>query len=355
MKTPLFDDIFIALLRRDLDALRRIAEERPADVVSLRAVVSTQRAQGATPSIDLGTIRQEAPWVVPLFEGPRFFFVSERTIIQERLTGGFSAVPIDHSFSFDSNVAEKIRAYFNHEKISDADLARVITLLRLKKRCAMQVDWGSFLFENLRLSRDNSQNLRPTKTIAALKALDDVDWDEFEKDASNPVTTRSWQELEKEAISTYDSLITDAEVKDRETKALFTNVFLLALAEQWLTHNEGAPRAFSNLIDFCLFDLGKVPPYELGLAWDFLVQPKALRFFGPLSDLARDLTNALKGMAWDLSHVRSLETMATMHTMTGSFFLPFFITFDAGLTELIRHNQTRFILIDDRSKRLQSG
>lgn len=87
------------------------------------------------------------------------------------------------------------------------------------------------------------------------------------------------------------------------------------------------------------------------LAWAFLSAPNKIRFFGPLSGVKKELLKALRGMAWDISHVRTLETMSTATNM-GSFFIPFFVSFDERFSELIKLNQIQVLVIDDRLKRM---
>ncbi len=211
-----------------------------------------------------------------------------------------------------------------------------------------------FLFENLRLSREDHKNLRPLNTILAFKKLDHIDWESYEKDPYNPKFICNEQELIKESEKDYESFVTNEEVKKREYKAIFTQVILFELAILWLKNPTEPDEVFRKLIDFCVLQLGKLPKYELLIALQFLEKPKRVRFFGPLADVAKDIESALKGMAWDISHMRTLETMSTI-TTSGSFFLPFFVSFDDKFSEILRFNQIKFLVIDDRLKRMHSA
>jgi hypothetical protein len=60
--------------------------------------------------------------------------------------------------SFDSNFAEKLRATLNGENIEPVDRIRVIDVLMLKANNArVQFDVVPFLYENIRLARDNAE------------------------------------------------------------------------------------------------------------------------------------------------------------------------------------------------------
>ncbi|MEZ8365751.1 hypothetical protein AB6C96_11385 [Vibrio cyclitrophicus] len=352
MDRPVVDEIYDILVKGDLERLEGIS--RPQDAVYIRTAISTESANAAGLHINLEDITSKAPWVTPLFIGPKVFLNSASTALQSHLTGGTSSVPIDWSFSFDSNVGERVRAYVNHENINKKDQDRIITLLKLKKEYSLQTDLVPFLFENLRLSREDNKNLRPLNTILAFKKLDHIDWDSFEKDPYKPKFICNEQELLKESERDYESFVTNEEVKNREYKAVFTQVILFELAILWLKNPTKPDEVFSKLIDFCVLQLGKLPKYELLVALQFLEKPKRVRFFGPLADVAKKIESDLKGMAWDISHVRTLETMSTI-TALGSFFLPFFVSFDDKFSELLKLNQINFLVIDDRLKRMHSA
>ena len=196
----------------------------PEDAVYIRTVVSTEEKGGTNVEVDLEEITKVAPWITPFFLGPRLLFSSKSIAVQNMMTGGKSNFLLDWSFSFDSNVAEKVRAYVNLENINAKDRDRVITLLKLKKKFSLQTDLLPFLLENLRLSRSDIKNERPLNTIIAFKKLDYLDWQAFEKNPLKPEFICDEKALLKDANDTYDSMVNDKEVKKWEYKSLFTQV-----------------------------------------------------------------------------------------------------------------------------------
>jgi hypothetical protein len=125
MSAPIIDEVYSALLKQDLEQLDLLGEQRPEDAAYLRALISTGHEGGASIDVDLSRIRSEAPFMASLFQGPRFFFISPETSVQASVTGGSSVVPIDWTFSFDSNVAEKVRAFLNSESLSEKSWGQV--------------------------------------------------------------------------------------------------------------------------------------------------------------------------------------------------------------------------------------
>ena len=352
MEKPVVDEIFELIIRGELEKLDDIS--RPEDAVYIRSAVSTKNDSGVGPIVDLEDITSRAPWITPLFLGPKIYFASASKALQSAITGGKSDVLIDWSFSFDSNVAEKVRAYVNHENINQADRDRIITLLELKKEYSLQTDLLPFLFENLRLSRVNKNNERPLNTIIAFKKLDYIDWDAFKNNPDKPQFRCDEDVIIEDANQAYDSLVNETEVRKREYRALFTQVILFELAIIWLGEYVTPEEAFKKLIDFCVLHLKKLPKYELMFAWSFLDNPTKVRFFGPLNGIAKDLAKSLRGMAWDISHMRTLETMSTVSNL-GSFFIPVFVSFDDKFSEILKQNQIQVLVVDDRLKRIHSA
>jgi len=354
MEKPLIDEMFELILCNKLEELDHIA--RPEDAICIRTAVSTESESAADLSIDLEDITKQAPWITPFYIGPKVIFSSLSTALQKEAGYSKTHVPLDWSFSFDSNVAEKLRAYVNHENINKVDKERVITLLKLKKKHSLQTDLLPFLFENLRLSRDNEKNLRPLKTIEAFKKLDYIDWEAFAENPDKPSFRCDEINISQQAIDTYNDLINDNEIKKRENRAAFTQVVLFELAIIWLGGKEtkSAEELFEELIDFCVINLKKLPKYELKFAIQFLTKPTKTRFFGPLNGVSKKLLKDLRGMAWDMIHFRVMETFATA-TKEGSFFLPFFVSFDDKFSEIIKHNQISMLMVDDRLERMHSA
>jgi hypothetical protein len=107
------------------------------------------------------------------------------------------------------------------------------------------------------------------------------------------------------------------------------------------------------LVDFTVLTLGKIPAFELRLCLEFLQNPQGLRFFGPLSGVAGGLLNDLRGMGWDLTHLRNMETMATRYSEK-RFFVPFLATVDSRLAEMMSTRLVQVLVMDSVSRNLYS-
>ena len=350
MQKLLIDEVFSALLRNDFDALDRLSDERASEAVNLRLLLCSDLPGSLNIGIPFDELQKEEPFIVSLFEKDTFILISAHTALQAALSGGKSNVLVDWSLSYDSNFAEALRGFIMGENIDVTNKCRIERFLRIRKNFNIQSDLLPVILENTRLHRENPNNERPRNTIAAFKLLDRIDWAKVKNYSRTEIDDSIWYSAVSDADKDMNFYLHDPEVKRIETKALFTYAILLEMARLWFSHKNSAELNFAKLIDFCVLELGRIPTFELNLAWQFFfMKSNRLSFFGPIYGASKDLLKNLKGMSWDLTHLRTLETMATQSKL-GSFYLPYFVTIDKGLQELIRSNPIRLIIIDDKEK-----
>lgn len=171
---PAIDILFRAIVYKDPEAWNQV-DARAAEFDSIRAIISTTNP-GAI-DLDLGLGIKSNKYVIPIFEGPRANFISRDTSVQAHLDAGRSRVLLDYSLSFDSNFAEKLRAVLNKEKVQEVEYKIVLDVLRLKtNNNNVQFDIMPFLYENLRLAREDKNNRRPINTLIAFNMLEYLDF-----------------------------------------------------------------------------------------------------------------------------------------------------------------------------------
>lgn len=353
---PILDTVYRALLTGNDQLLEESFSQQPEKLLSLRLINSTEDLGGIEMPIPVTKLNNGTPWITSLFKGPRYFFISKGIAEQKLVTGSkITHAKIDWSYSFDSNVADKMKAYVElNDKLQDSDKKRVIQLLEFKRDLDLQTDMVPFIFENIRFYRDESQWKRVFNTVKAFKKLDYIDWDAFEKDPNHPKFLTNEQHIIESSRSDLEYFEQDSVVKDIENKKLFSHAILLELAYLWLTSPNDKISIMRNLIYFCIYELGKFPKHELVIIYQFLCSPKNFPFFGPIVDVSKSIIQRLSGMAWDLTHFRTLETFATKSN-NDSFYLPFFVSFDGKFSDLISRNHIDFLAMDTEEERVLSA
>lgn len=352
IQLPVLDALFQALLTNDQAALDDIQANRAMECADLRALFSTDHPGAVCLDMELGLASSE--YVTPIFEGPRAFFLSRHASVQARLTGGRTTVPLDYSLSFDSNFAEKLRATLNGENISQVDRSRVIEVLMLKaNNTRVQFDVIPFLYENIRLVRDDEKNKRPLNTLIAFRMLDHLNWVAFRNDPSRFDFGASIESLKSSLQSDADAFLTseyaNPAVLHHEAKSLGVQALLLHFATLWHGGNRDTKRILGELLEFSYGELGFLPKTELGLIWSGIAGKNVAPFLGPIVGRSKEMFKDIRGMAWDMTHLRLMERNASL-TQFGSFFIPHFVSLDRKWRELIRLNPVHLMLIDDTLK-----
>lgn len=354
---PIIDALFQAILNADEAELARLQQSRSEECVNVRALICTDHP-GAI-DLDLGLGLTSCEFVTPIFEGPRARLVSQHTVVQEFLTGGRSNVPIEYSLAFDSNFADKLLGLVEGRHLELIEKERVLEVLRLKgSNNRVQFDVMPFLVENARLARDNANNERPLNTLVAFRMLDHLDWDALQSTPDKLRFTRDVEalreDLRSEQARFLEEIYTSQSVLQLEAMAQGNHALLLRLAKLRQTHGRNVTAIIRDLVDFALFELGALPITELTLIWRGISGKQEAPFFGPVINPSAKVVKAARGMAWDMAHLRLLQQMARQTTF-GSFFVPYFVSFDARWRELLRLNPIRVVLIDDATSAINVG
>lgn len=354
---PVIDLLLEAILNGDDKSFDTIAKSRAEECLDIRTLVSTSDPNAIDLDVDLGL--QPCKYVTPIFEGPRAWLLSRHTAVQSRLANGRSNVLVDYSLGFDSNFAEKLRALINGENIQQTDRDRVTAVLRLKaSNPRVQFDIVPFLHENTRLVRDEPDNKRPLSTLVAFYMLDHLDWGAFLADSTRFKFDASTEDLrlrlEPRAEKFLSSLHSSAVVLKQEAMAMGTQALLLRFATLWKVHKRDRKRVFRDLLDFCIFELGLLPSSELTLIWRGTLEKQVAPFFGPLINPSDKMFKSVRGMAWDMTHLRSLQDAARKSAL-GSFFIPYFVSLDERWRYLLRLNPIKVMLVDDTKRSANFG
>jgi hypothetical protein len=349
---PVIDLLFKAIVTGNLEAIDEVQTNRAHECADIRALICMDRP-GAIP-LNLGLGLESSIYVTPFFEGPSAFFISKHTSVQSRISQDRSNVLLDYSLSFDSNFAEKLRATIAGEEIQAADKNRVMDVLQLKARNPrVQFDVVPFLYENIRFARESEVNLRPVDTLIAFRMLDHLDWDAFRKTSESLRFAMDRdalaEALRPDAASFLESQYKNPAVLHHEAKSVGVQALLLRLASLWHAGRPNPEKILRELIDFSIFELGALPRTELGLIWSGISTKDPAPFFGPITGKAKSMLKKIRGMAWDMTHLRLLEQTASLSKL-GSFFVPHFVSIDERWRNLLRLNPVRLMLADDSQR-----
>jgi len=350
----IIENIYVAYLYERKDIIEEIEKYRPVECASIRAVICTDKPGAVNFDLGLGILSDIH--VISILEGPCAWFHSNGVSIQTLISNGRSIVPIDYSLGFDSNFAERLRLTVSGKGAGTADHDAVKSILMLKaQNQRVQFDLTPFLIENARLARENQNNLRPLDTAAAFRMIDELDWECFRKNNGSINFCRPQDVLKKEctdwAGNFLEGLKSNPEIQKIEKENLSIHALLLRFSRIW--HQK--PRRDKNeilheLLYFSIQKLGFIPRTELHLIWNSMGANNELPFFGPIMGRSSKMLSQIRGMAWDMTFIRHMERIATKRDKD-NFFVPYFVSLDRRLCELIRFSPIKLMLIDDINER----
>jgi len=356
MNTPrsTIEYLTAAYLCEGKDIMEEIEKQRTVECTSIRAIICTDKP-GAV-NLDLGLGVSSNVHAVSIFEGPCAWFHSSGVSIQTRISNGKSIVPIDYSLSFDSNFSEKLRLTVSGKGAGTAEYDAVKSILMLKAQNQMvQFDLMPFIIENTRFARENQNNRRPLDTLTAFRMIDELDWEYFRKNNGSMNFCRPQDVLKKECTDWADnfleSLKSSPEIQKIEKESLSIHALLLRFSRIW--HQKpmrDKNEILHELLHFSIQELGYIPRTELHLIWNGMSAKNELPFFGPIMGKSSKMLIQIRGMAWDMTLLRNMERSATTGNKD-NFFVPYFVSLDRRLRELIRLAPIRLMLIDDINKR----
>lgn len=94
------------------------------------------------------------------------------------------------------------------------------------------------------------------------------------------------------------------------------------------------------LIHFINHQLGIFLEREIAVCYGYLKKIHEIHdiFFKKVQTNSNNILHHLKGMAWDLTHIRMLEYLTAVdYEMTGKLFFHYLVTFDKGLREVMKY------------------
>ncbi len=250
--------------------------------------------------------------------GNNFIFYSPKIIASYEITRKIP-ISIDRSIAIDTNVASIIGRYLDGKKIDSEQSEILQLLLNVVSKEKITLDFLPYLIENLCKNNVGVESiLRNTNSIIEFFNLS--------------------IESSSEAHNFILKYKNDPNFKNDILKR-FSLFYLILLKiihfNKKLGSEEHKVKALVDFMDNKIFLMFK---RELIIGVEYFKKVKKLKFFNKVN--TKDINELLKtisNMAWDLTLCRIvLEHNFTILPDKGAdFFVPFFLTFDKGLSEII--------------------
>ncbi|RNB67311.1 hypothetical protein [Brevibacillus panacihumi] len=310
------------------------------------------------PSNIVKTLYSDNNDFVPYFQSSKLYFIDNEILNNMLSSQNNVEIPIDYSIMFDTNYASYIHQFVNNPSSNLNN--EVFTSIALLLRENYQYDFNFYLIENSKSMDLNSiydfsdfiQNHNEIyQNIISLELFKSIDNTLFKNTGKlNYTITKS------EATQKATDLITTLFCTKQGIEYLqnFTfmqkqmTLFLIGMLNIQFSSNKSPQKKIYDLFDFMNEKVGVYFERESIVAHRYFKEKGKLRIFRKIQKNG-DTTKILEtinNIAWDFVTPRVMEFFMRFGG-EGKFFLPFILSHDAGLKEILQLFNVKACLIDE--------
>jgi len=274
--------------------------------------------------------------LISLFVHDDLFFLNDH-IYTEMAAGRECTFPITYTVSFDTNAASYLRGLFEgRDTAAHKDLQNLLLHVYPHK-----LNWQvvPYLFENADAIVARTHDVAIFQTILAAERLENIDIEHLRQtgevrlvDDENQAISRAAKTLSD--IARHFTNGTHSEILER-WEAIYVTVLFMAIEQIQKPGVERAPKKLKALIEFMDGRLHALFLEFLFVAWDWFNGGKQTSIFSKLQKNTPSLLAKARNISWDVLHVMQMRQEATFVERKGSFLVPFFLTFDQALADLV--------------------
>ena len=273
----------------------------------------------------------------------RSLFQSNNVVVLDpdtlrEMNDGGALFPIDYSISLDTQALSYLEPYIagNTSKIPD-DYSEVFNFIAQEN---VFVDPLPYCYENLHNLKDQEKSEKIFNKIKSYEILRTIDEDQL-KTKGLVISKLSEKELIKqtqEHLSRMHMNLSDKKFMDAlEFQQQFMYCQLLMMAKIQICHpQKSTHKKVILFMEFCDEKLATLGGREIAIARTYFEVGQKFTFFGKVQKNKKDIFQIIDGMAWDLWHIRQLESASTITPDSKArYFFPSLLTFDKRLIEVI--------------------
>ena len=346
---PIIDVLSNAFIRNDLTVFDHIQTHRAEECAHLQIMFCTEEASAV--SLDVAVNISSRVNITSYFKGPRAWFFSKQTGMQQQRQNGQSSLPLEYIFGLDSEFAMAMDDFIHRQTHPTLDRRSLIDVLKLRSEQEnIRFDVMPILYEHVRHHPNTDNTAAATKAMTCIRLLDFVDWNRFQADPEQlhftlPIETlmeRIQPDIASLLSSTWASTLIDCQT----TRYRLNHALLLRFTHLWSAHqHQGTDIVFNRLLSWCLSQFGFLPLHSLSLVWSGVIRKDHSPLFDALIHPTPNLFQTVENMAWQISHLRWLEEAAAL-SRDGAFILPYCVSCHDTWHQLLNLNPVKCMLID---------
>lgn len=295
-------------------------------------------AKGGVPGFAVNRSFSGGAVVRGIFPDERVVVFDPETIKEMR--SGTARYPVDYSISLDTNAFSYLKPFvLGKTGRLPSDFVEVFEFIA---RDDVRVDGMPYMLENLGGTnlQDEKKANHVFESIKAYEVLRTIDsaWLGQHGEVRSTLDDEALIKKAQEAMARlYRDLDDPGYMRGLRQRVDYLYVSLLKLASIQLQHKTwSTDRKVEAYIEFCHSRLATINAREMKVGREYFDRGQDLKFFGKIQAGRSDLLALLKNMAWDLFHVRQLESGMTMlPDPKARYFFPALLTYDQDLIEII--------------------
>jgi hypothetical protein len=300
-------------------------------------------------------------YIVPYLCHPYLYFINHEPLVRPFLR-------IDHTVTFDTNFASYINRFVRGESLrgQQDEFMHVINDILDHD---LNFDPSFYFTENIKKAYPIALRIKDEGTnspqvfwesldedfrhnIISLELFLGVDCSHYQKTRELKFDISTEEAVRRSVEFTY-WFYASAEGQELIDYFLFIQkAILLQLLVMLVVQFSCSGGARNKINEFLKFVQQKLVYFdrETIVAYKYFKDRKTIPLFGRVNKggVQRRLMEKIDNLAWDMTAPRSMERMATLRT-AGDYMIPFFLTFDKRLRELIKCYPVKAVIIDRRS------
>lgn len=250
-------------------------------------------------------------------------------------------VKIYQTFDFDSNIVSYLREYLVLKKVDES----FKDFLKYVKDKKVQISCVPYLLEIS--NKHNPSETFVLESLLAFFAFDSAEsLEEFEKmELRNLSDNKYVWERSQEALKNIKQGIPVEHLQ----QYYFIYCTLLKIYEINFKSKKSAKNKIIELLTCVNKEIFGYGEQELYLAYLVFSKDKRVEsFFGAVQPNSKDIISKIRGMAWDLYHLRNLETqVAVRNEGTRDLYMHYFCSRDEGISNILELNPLKRIIVKE--------
>lgn len=268
----------------------------------------------------------------------------ENTLIIDKYNfeSNLRKVEVYRCFDLDSNIVSYIREFLILKKAS-VPFKKFLSYI---KKTNVQISCAPYILE-VSANKHDIDGKFVYESLCSFFAFDEAKTlEEFEKLDMEDISGNSY--IENRVNATLVEI--NKKIPDRNLNQYYLiYCILLKMYEINFKSNKGSKNKMLELLQCVNKELYAYAENELFLAYLLFSKDKRVNsFFGAIQTNSKDVILKIRGMAWDLFHLRNLETqVAHRNSNTKHMYMHYFCSRDEGINEILELNPIRRMIIKD--------